>query len=85
LVSGKDTNYWHFTLSEGTVVVNVQGGGPKDQATAIKLAIARALCEVNGDFRPALKKQGLLRRDPTVLLNVRNSENFSKRKHVFID
>ena len=34
---------------------------------AIKLGIARALCEVNAEFRPALKKQGLLRRDPRVV------------------
>ncbi len=68
------------------VVVNVQGGGPKGQAEAIKLAIARALCEVNGDFRPALKKQGLLRRDPRVVerkkfgkAKARRSFQFSKR------
>jgi small subunit ribosomal protein S9 len=29
------------------IVVNVQGGGPKGQAEAIKMAIARVLCEVN--------------------------------------
>jgi small subunit ribosomal protein S9 len=68
------------------VVVNVQGGGPKGQAEAIKLGIARALCEVNADFRPALKKQGLLRRDPRVVerkkfgkAKARRSFQFSKR------
>src|SRR5687768_14579405 len=51
---------------EGTmdVMVNVQGGGPKGQAEAIKMGISRALCEVNPEYRPALKKEGLLRRDP---------------------
>jgi len=50
---------------EGTmdVMVNVQGGGPKGQAEAIKLGISRALCEVNPEYRPALKKEGLMRRD----------------------
>jgi small subunit ribosomal protein S9 len=68
------------------VVINVQGGGPKGQAEAIKLGIARALCEVNADFRPALKKQGLLRRDPRVVerkkfgkAKARRSFQFSKR------
>lgn len=68
------------------VIVNVQGGGPKGQAEAIKLGIARALCEVNAEYRPALKKQGLLRRDPRVVerkkfgkAKARRSFQFSKR------
>src|ERR1700753_1241702 len=44
------------------IVVNVQGGGPKGQAEAIKMAIARVLCEVNPEHRPALKKEGLMTR-----------------------
>ncbi len=66
--------------------VNVQGGGPKGQAEAIKLGIARALCEVNAELRPALKKQGLLSRDPRVVerkkfgkAKARRSFQFSKR------
>ncbi len=68
------------------IVVNVQGGGPKGQAEAIKLGIARALCEVNAEYRPALKKQGLLRRDPRAVerkkfgkAGARRSFQFSKR------
>lgn len=68
------------------ILVNVQGGGPKGQAEAIKLGIARALCEVNIEFRPALKKLGLLRRDPRVVerkkfgkAKARRSFQFSKR------
>src|SRR5438105_3982140 len=45
------------------IVVTVNGGGPKGQAEAIKMAIARVLCEVNAEFRPALKKEGLMTRD----------------------
>lgn len=73
-------------LDQYDVLVNVQGGGPKGQAEAIKLGIARALCEVNAEFRPALKKQGLLRRDPRVVerkkfgkAKARRSFQFSKR------
>ncbi|KAK6022449.1 ribosomal protein S9, partial [Ostertagia ostertagi] len=45
------------------LVINVQGGGPKGQAEAIKMGIARVLCEVNPEYRPALKKEGLMTRD----------------------
>lgn len=73
---------------EGTldVVVNVQGGGPKGQAEAIKMAISRALCEINAEYRPALKKEGLLRRDSRSVerkkfgkAKARRSFQFSKR------
>ncbi len=58
------------------VVINVQGGGPKGQAEAIKMAISRALCEVNADYRPALKKEGLLTRDSRSV----ERKKFGKRK-----
>ena len=43
------------------VVVNAQGGGVKGQAEAVKLGIARALLQVNPEFRPSLKAAGLLK------------------------
>ena len=68
------------------ITVNVQGGGPKGQAEAIKLGIARALCEVNPEYRPALKKEGLMRRDSRSVerkkfgkAKARRSFQFSKR------
>lgn len=73
---------------EGTldVVVNVQGGGQKGQAEAIKMAIARTLCEINPEYRPALKKEGLMRRDSRMVerkkfgkAKARRSFQFSKR------
>ena len=45
------------------VLCTVAGGGITGQAGAIRLGIARALCEVNADNRPRLKKEGLLTRD----------------------
>ena len=67
-------------------VVNVQGGGPKGQAEAIKLGIARTLCEVNPEYRPALKKEGLMTRDSRMVerkkfgkAGARRSFQFSKR------
>lgn len=68
------------------VQVNAQGGGKKGQAEATKLGIARALVELNADFRPALKAAGLLRRDPRAVerkkygrKKARRSYQFSKR------
>ncbi len=68
------------------ITVNVQGGGPKGQAEAIKLGISRALCEVNPEYRPALKKEGLMTRDSRMVerkkfgkAKARRSFQFSKR------
>src|ERR1044071_246403 len=49
------------------VIANVDGGGSTGQAEAIRLAIARALCEVNPEHRPALKAKGILTRDPRMV------------------
>jgi small subunit ribosomal protein S9 len=46
--------------------VNVTGGGPNGQAGAVRLGIARALLKVDLNYRPALKAEGLLTRDPRV-------------------
>lgn len=68
------------------VVINATGGGVKGQAEAAKLGIARALLEVNAEFRPALKAAGLLTRDPREVerkkpgrKKARRSFQFSKR------
>jgi small subunit ribosomal protein S9 len=44
--------------------IKVCGGGVSAQASAIRHALSRALCSVQPDVRPALKKAGLLTRDP---------------------
>lgn len=66
--------------------VNVNGGGPKGQAEAIRLAISRALCEVDAENRPPLKKEGFLTRDPRMVerkkpgrRKARRAFQFSKR------
>src|SRR5215469_4241594 len=68
------------------VKINATGGGVKGQAESAKLGIARALLEVNAEFRPALKAAGLLRRDPRSVerkkpgrKKARRSYQFSKR------
>ncbi|MBA3648614.1 MAG: 30S ribosomal protein S9 [Chitinophagales bacterium] len=46
------------------VIVNVNGGGVKGQAEAIRLGIARSLIKVNPEYRPILKTKQMLTRDP---------------------
>jgi small subunit ribosomal protein S9 len=73
-------------LTSYDIVVNVAGGGPKGQAEAVKMGIARVLCDVNPEFRPALKKEGLMTRDNRMVerkkfgkAKARRSFQFSKR------
>lgn len=49
------------------IKVNLNGGGINGQAEALRLAIAKALCEINPEFRHPLKSEGLLRRDPRMV------------------
>ncbi len=46
------------------ITINLDGGGIKGQAEAARLGIARALCEIDAEVRPVLKKNGFLTRDP---------------------
>ena len=68
------------------VKINAAGGGAKGQAEAAKLGIARALLEVNPEYRPVLKAAGFLKRDPRSVerkkfghKKARRSYQFSKR------
>ncbi|ADI25214.1 30S ribosomal protein S9 [Geobacillus sp. C56-T3] len=74
------------TLGSYDVLVNVQGGGFAGQAGAIRHGIARALLEVDPEFRTVLKRAGLLTRDARVkerkkygLKGARRAPQFSKR------
>ncbi len=68
------------------VKVNVKGGGYSGQAGAIRHGIARALLQVDSDYRPVLKSAGFLTRDPRMkerkkygLKAARRAPQFSKR------
>ena len=52
------------TTEKFDILVNVDGGGTAGQAGAVRHGITRALMEFNSDLRPALKKAGLVTRDP---------------------
>jgi small subunit ribosomal protein S9 len=55
------------TIGNYDVIVNVDGGGTTGQAEAIRLGIARALVDINPEFRNTLKSQGFLKRDPRMV------------------
>jgi small subunit ribosomal protein S9 len=68
------------------VLCTVRGGGVTGQAGAIRLGIARALCEADPELRPRLKKEGLLTRDARAkerkkygMAGARKRFQFSKR------
>ena len=74
------------TLGKWDVVVNCKGGGFTGQAGAIRHGIARALCDADPEFRPNLKAEGYLTRDPRMkerkkygLKKARRAPQFSKR------
>lgn len=74
------------TLDKFDVQVNVKGGGYTGQAGAIRHGIARALLEVDAEYRPLLKSAGFLTRDPRMkerkkygLKSARRAPQFSKR------
>jgi small subunit ribosomal protein S9 len=63
--------------------INVTGGGVTGQAEAIRLAIARALCEVNPEFRGPLKKEGFLTRDPRMVERKKYGKRKARRRFQF--
>jgi len=65
------------------ITVNVDGGGIKGQAEAIRLAISRALCEVDIEYRPALKKEGFLTRDPRMVERKKYGRRKARKKFQF--
>ena len=74
------------TLAKYDVIAKVVGGGFTGQAGAIRHGISRALNEANDEFRPALKSNGFLTRDPRMkerkkygLKKARKAPQFSKR------
>ena len=74
------------TLGKYDVICKVTGGGFTGQAGAIRHGIARALNEANSEYRPALKSNGFLTRDPRMkerkkygLKKARKAPQFSKR------
>ena len=75
VTSGVEGNY--------DLKINVDGGGVAGQAEAIRLAISRALCEIDPEYRPALKKEGFLTRDQRMVERKKYGRRKARRKFQF--
>ena len=73
------------TETEGQfdVTINLDGGGIKGQAEAARMGIARALCEVNAEYRSVLKKNGFLTRDSREVERKKPGQPGARRKFQF--
>lgn len=65
------------------VNVNVEGGGVKGQAEAIRLGIARAMVKVSDENRSPLRKEGLLTRDSRMVERKKPGRRKARRKFQF--
>ncbi|MFK5982137.1 MAG: 30S ribosomal protein S9 [Flavobacteriaceae bacterium] len=76
-----------LTLTENLktfdITVNVHGGGTTGQAEAIRLAISRAMCELNDENRGILKPEGLLTRDPRMVERKKFGQKKARKKFQF--
>lgn len=65
------------------VKVNVYGGGITGQAEAVRMAIARAMCEVDTENRGILKPEGLLTRDPRMVERKKFGQKKARKRFQF--
>jgi small subunit ribosomal protein S9 len=65
------------------VKVNVKGGGINGQAEAIRLGISKALVEINAEWKPALKAEGLMTRDPRMVERKKPGQKKARKKFQF--
>lgn len=74
-----------LTGTEGQydVKVNVVGGGINGQAEAVRLGISRALVEVSADYKPMLKEEGLMTRDPRMVERKKPGQPKARKKFQF--
>lgn len=71
------------TIGQFDVKVNVRGGGTSGQAEAVRLGIARALCEIDAEHRPLLKKDGLLTRDSRMVERKKPGQKKARKRFQF--
>ena len=65
------------------ITVNVFGGGVTGQAEAIRLALSRAMCEIDAEHRLILKPEGLLTRDPRMVERKKFGQKKARKKFQF--
>lgn len=65
------------------IKINLNGGGFKGQAEAVRLGIARALVKINPEDKPALRAEGFMTRDPRVVERKKPGQPGARRKFQF--
>jgi small subunit ribosomal protein S9 len=71
------------TVESYDVKVNVYGGGITGQAEAVRMAIARAMCEIDVENRLILKPEGLLTRDPRMVERKKFGQKKARKRFQF--
>ncbi|RLD37492.1 MAG: 30S ribosomal protein S9 [Bacteroidetes bacterium] len=71
------------TESKYDLKVNLDGGGISGQAEALRLAISRALLKIDPEYRPVLKANGLLKRDPRMVERKKPGQKKARKKFQF--
>ena len=71
------------TVGKYDVKVNVKGGGISGQAEAIRLGISKALVEINEEWKPALRAEGLMTRDPRMVERKKPGQKKARKKFQF--
>ena len=71
------------TVGQFDIKVNVMGGGINGQAEAIRLGISRALVELTADYKPLLKAEGLMTRDPRMVERKKPGQPKARKKFQF--
>ncbi len=70
-------------LGKYDIKVNLDGGGITGQAEALRLAISRALVKIDPEYRPILKENGLMRRDPRMVERKKPGQPKARKKFQF--
>ena len=71
------------TVGKYDVTVNMDGGGVKGQAEALRLGISRILCVIDPEMRPSLKAKGLMRRDPRMVERKKFGQKKARKRFQF--
>ena len=71
------------TAGQYDIKVNVVGGGINGQAEAVRLGISRALVEISADYKPILKVEGLMTRDPRMVERKKPGQPKARKKFQF--
>ena len=71
------------TVDQYDVTVNVSGGGINGQVEAIRLGISRALVKIDEEYKPLLKEEGLMTRDPRMVERKKFGQKKARKKFQF--